>query len=117
MCILILFFFVFVLVGVVVVQDDLVVQDIVIEFGGLESVFIEIVENSYEFVVELVEMLEQMQCGMMWCEGVVLNVGMLFCYELVCLVFMWMENMFVGFDIVYIEEDGLIVKIIVYVQL
>lgn len=105
-----------VLAGVAAAQDDPAAQDTVIEFGGPESVFIETAENSHEFVVELAETPEQMQRGMMWREGVAPNAGMLFRYEPVRPASMWMENTLVGLDIVYIEEDGSIAKIIAYAQ-
>ena len=105
-----------VLAGVAVAQDDPAAQDTVIEFGGPESVFIETAENSHEFVVELAETPEQMQRGMMWREGVAPTAGMLFRYEPARPASMWMENTLVGLDIVYIEEDGSIAKIIAYAQ-
>ena len=67
-------------------------------------------------MVELAETPEQMQRGMMWREGVAPNAGMLFRYEPIRPASMWMENTLVGLDIVYIEEDGSIAKIIAYAQ-
>ncbi|MBO6797913.1 DUF192 domain-containing protein [Maricaulis sp.] len=102
--------------GAAAAQVDPSAQDTVIEFGGPESVIIATAENEHEFVVELAETPEQMQRGLMWRETLDPGAGMLFRYDPVRPASMWMENTLIALDIVYVDEDGVIEKIIAYAQ-
>jgi len=116
MCILISSLLVSALAGVAAAQVDPSAQDTVIEFGGPESIIIASAENEHEFVVELAETPEQMQRGLMWRETLDPGAGMLFRYDPVRPASMWMENTLVALDIVYVDENGVIEKIIAYAQ-
>ena len=104
------------LAGVAAAQVDPSAQDTVIEFGGPENIIIASAENEHEFVVELAETPEQMQRGLMWRETLDPGAGMLFRYDPVRPASMWMENTLVALDIVYVDENGVIEKIIAYAQ-
>ena len=97
-------------------QEDPTARETVIEFGGPERVVIETQSGTAEFTVEIAETPEQMQRGLMWRETLDPATGMLFRYEPVRPASMWMENTLVSLDILYIEEDGTIAKIIAYAQ-
>ena len=102
--------------GAAAAQVDPSAQDTVIEFGGPETVVIATAETEHAFVVELAETPEQMQRGLMWRETLDPGAGMLFRYDPVRPASMWMENTLIALDIVYIDEDGVIEKIIAYAQ-
>lgn len=102
--------------GAAAAQVDPSAQDTVIDFGGPESIIIASAENDHEFVVELAETPEQMQRGLMWRDALDPGAGMLFRYDPVRPASMWMENTLIALDIIYVDEDGVIEKIIAYAQ-
>ncbi|MHA6288540.1 DUF192 domain-containing protein [Maricaulis sp. CAU 1757] len=95
---------------------DPTAQDTQVIFGGPEAVVIHSGDASHTFMAELATRPDQLQRGLMWRDSVDPAGGMLFRYEPPRRAAMWMENTLVPLDLVFIEPDGRIAKIIAFAQ-
>lgn len=91
---------------------DPTAPDAVVEYGGPEDVVVQTANGPVSFTVELAETSDARSRGLMFRESMDENAGMLFNFEQSRTVSIWMENTLIPLDILYIREDGTIVKII-----
>ena len=96
--------------------QDPAARETVIEFGGPVPVTVEGDGVSVTFSAEIAATPEQQQRGMMWREEMRDDQAMLFLYGAPQQINMWMRNTLISLDIVFIDEDGEIVKIIAGAQ-
>lgn len=95
---------------------DPTARETVIEYGGPEPVVIETGDGPITIEALIAETPAQRQRGLMWREQLADDAGMLFDFERVQPVSIWMENTLIPLDIIYIREDGTIAKIIAHAQ-
>lgn len=91
---------------------DPTAPDAVVEYGGPEDVVIQTSDGQVMFNVELAESSDARSRGLMFREQMGEDAGMLFNFEQSRIVSIWMENTLIPLDIIYIREDGMIVKVI-----
>lgn len=96
--------------------SDVTARDAAISFGGPEPVAVESEDARHVFSAELATTPEQMARGLMWRESLGPDSGMLFHYATPQRSAMWMENTLIDLDLLFIEPDGRIFKIIAYAQ-
>jgi len=72
--------------------------------------------DSHEFVIELADTKRKRRRGLMFRENLDASAGMLFDFERVAPVSMWMVNTYISLDMLFIASDGEIVKIAEAVQ-
>ena len=87
-----------------------------IVFGAPEILIIDTGEAQHAFNAEIATTPEQMARGLMGRETLDPDAAMLFVYLPPRRASMWMENTLVSLDILFIREDGTVVKIIAYAQ-
>lgn len=87
-----------------------------VTFGGPEPVIVETADGQHVFTAELATTMPQMQRGLMWRDSLAEDAGMLFHYPAPRRAAMWMENTLIDLDILFIEPDGEIFKIIAHAQ-
>ncbi|MCW5723555.1 MAG: DUF192 domain-containing protein [Maricaulaceae bacterium] len=87
-------------------------RDTVVIFGGPESLVIETREGPVAFTVELAETRDQLTRGLMWRESLADDAGMLFDFGEMRPQSMWMRNTLISLDLLFITDEGEIVKII-----
>lgn len=97
-------------------QQDPSAQDTLIEFGGPEMLSVETAEAVHEFTVDIASTPDQMERGLMWRDTLGASAGMLFIYDPVRPASMWMRNTQISLDILYLDEDGEVVKLIAHAQ-
>lgn len=95
---------------------DPAARETVIEYGGPEPVVIETADGAVTIQALIAETPAQRQRGLMWREELAPDAGMLFDFERVQPVSIWMRNTLISLDILYIREDGTIAKIIAHAQ-
>ena len=96
---------------------DPTAQDAPIIFGGPDVVRIDTASGaSHVIMAEIATTLDQKQRGLMWRESIEPGTGMLFEYAPPESASMWMRNTLVDLDIVFIDPEGRIVKVIAYAQ-
>lgn len=84
----------------------------VIEFGEPETVIVETVDGDVVFEALIADSDTERQRGLMFREELADNEGMLFDYQEVQTVSMWMRNTLIPLDLIYIAPDGEVLKII-----
>jgi len=96
--------------------SDVTARDAAVSFGGPEPVAVATEEGRHVFSAELATTPEQMARGLMWRESLDPDAGMLFHYATPQRGAMWMDNTLIDLDLLFIEPDGRIFKIIAYAQ-
>jgi len=87
-----------------------------IQFGGPEALTIDTGEAQHVFMTEIATTPEQMARGLMGREEIDPDAAMLFVYLPPRRAAMWMENTLVSLDLLFIREDGTVVKLIANAQ-
>ncbi|MGK0266720.1 MAG: uncharacterized membrane protein (UPF0127 family) [Maricaulis sp.] len=87
-----------------------------IAFGGPQVLIIDTGEAQHAFNAEIATTPEQMARGLMGRETLDPDAAMLFVYLPPRRASMWMENTLVSLDLLFIREDGTVVKLIAYAQ-
>ncbi|WP_417470754.1 DUF192 domain-containing protein [Maricaulis sp.] len=87
-----------------------------IEFGGPEPLTIDTGEAEHVFLAEIATTPEQLARGLMGRETLDPDAAMLFVYMPPRRASMWMENTLVSLDLLFIREDGTVVKLIANAQ-
>jgi len=95
---------------------DVTARDTEVTFGGPEPVVVESEDARHVFTAELATTPEQMARGLMWRESLAPDAGMLFHYTPAQRSAMWMENTLIDLDLLFIEPDGRIFKIVAHAQ-
>lgn len=95
---------------------DPAARETVIEYGGPEPVVIETSQGPVTISALIADTEARRQRGLMWREEMAPDAGMLFDFEMVRPVSIWMRNTLIPLDILYIREDGTIAKIIAHAQ-
>ena len=95
---------------------DPTAQDAPVSFGAPEPVILATAEGEHTVLAELALTEDQMQRGLMWRDALEPGHGMLFHYDPPRRAAMWMENTLIDLDIVFIDAEGRITKIIGYAQ-
>jgi hypothetical protein len=90
--------------------------DTVIDFGEPEAIVIETDEGDIRFSALIADSDEERQRGLMFRESLADDEAMLFDYEVVQPTAIWMRNTPISLDIIFIAEDGHIVKIVANAQ-
>ncbi|WP_300529920.1 DUF192 domain-containing protein [Maricaulis sp.] len=85
-------------------------------FGAAEPVIIETGGATHTISAEIAETQEQLARGLMYRDSLADDAGMLFRYEPAQRASMWMENTLIPLDMIYIDSDGLVVKVIAHAQ-
>ena len=87
-----------------------------ITFGGPETLIIDTGEAQHAFNAEIATTPEQMARGLMGRDTLDPDAAMLFVYLPPRRASMWMENTQISLDLLFIREDGTVVKLIAYAQ-
>lgn len=74
--------------------------------------FIVSVDVMYVFFVEVVNDCDEISFGLMECESMDVDKGMLFDFNLFCELVMYMKNMLIFLDMLFIVDDGSIEMIV-----
>ncbi|MEE2524996.1 DUF192 domain-containing protein [Hyphobacterium sp. HN65] len=90
--------------------------DTVIEFGEPEPVTVETDDGFVSFSALIADSDPERQRGLMFREALADDEAMLFDYETVQPASIWMRNTLISLDIIFIAEDGRIVKIVANAQ-
>lgn len=88
----------------------------IVTFGGPETLLVEVGEEQHMFSVEIAETSEQLAQGLMYREALAADAGMLFFYAPPRATSMWMENTLIPLDIVFIDSQGVVVKVTGFAQ-
>ncbi|WP_394694583.1 DUF192 domain-containing protein [Hyphobacterium sp.] len=84
----------------------------IIEFGAPQTVIVDTEAGEVVFEALIADSDTERQRGLMFRESLADNEGMLFDYQEVQTVSMWMRNTLIPLDLIYIAPDGEILKII-----
>lgn len=82
-----------------------------LDFGPKEPLSITSQDGTHEFMVEIADTDELQARGMMYREDVAKNEGMLFEFDSPKVATIWMKNTAVFLDIIFVRENGEILKI------
>lgn len=88
----------------------------VIEFGEPEPVSIDTADGPVTFSALIADSDPERQRGLMFRESLADDEAMLFDYETVQTASIWMRNTLISLDIIFIDENGRIVKIVANAQ-
>jgi len=88
----------------------------IIEFGEAETVIVATNDGDVVFEALIADSDTERQRGLMFREELADNEGMLFDYEEVQTVSMWMRNTLISLDLIYISPEGEVLKIIANAQ-
>lgn len=91
-------------------------RETVIDFGAPETLFVDTQDGPVEFSVLIADNDRERARGLMFRDQLGDREGMLFDYEQPQQVSMWMRNTEIPLDIIYVDTDGEIVKIIANAQ-
>lgn len=97
-------------------QIDPAAPDAVVEYGGPDPVIVETSQGPVEFIAEIADTEASRTRGMMYRESMEPNAAMLFDFEVVRPVAIWMANTMIPLDIIFVREDGTIAKIVANAQ-
>lgn len=109
-------FLVLVLFAAAHAQFDPTAPDAVVEYGGPDRVIVETAEGPVEFIAEIAATDAARARGMMYRDSMEPNEAMLFDFEVVQPVAIWMANTLIPLDIIFIRADGTIAKIVANAQ-
>lgn len=87
-----------------------------IAFGGPETMIIDTGEAQHAFLAEIATTPEQLARGLMGRDHLDPDAAMLFVYMPPRRASMWMENTEISLDMLFIAEDGTVVKLIAFAQ-
>ncbi|WP_417476254.1 DUF192 domain-containing protein [Maricaulis sp.] len=87
-----------------------------VAFGGPEALTLDTGETQHVFMAEIATTPEQMERGLMGREQLDPDAAMLFVYMPPRRASMWMENTLISLDLLFIREDGVVVKLIANAQ-
>jgi len=82
-----------------------------LDFGPKEKLTITSGDKTHEFQVEVADTLELQARGLMYRDSLPLNEGMLFEFEEPKVATIWMKNTAIFLDIIFVKENGEILKI------
>ena len=86
--------------------------DAIVEYAGPETVLLETPDGLHAFTVEVAVTPRAFQRGLMFREEMGADEGMLFFYDQPQEASFWMKNTLIPLDLLYIEEDGTVAKIV-----
>lgn len=109
-------FLVLVLFAAAHAQFDPTAPDAIVEYGGPDRVIVETAEGPVEFIAEIAATDAARARGMMYRDSMEPNEAMLFDFEVVQPVAIWMANTLIPLDIIFIRADGTIAKIVANAQ-
>lgn len=97
-------------------QFDPTAPDAVVEYGGPDPLVVETAEGPVTFTAEIAATDAARARGMMYRDSMGPDEAMLFDFEVVQPVAIWMANTLIPLDIIFIREDGTIAKIVANAQ-
>ena len=101
----------FYLFTVIILNITPVIADSELKFS-FKKIIISTISGDHNFRVELAETATQRRYGLQYRKSLPLNAGMLFVFESIEPITMWMKNTFISLDMLFLSSDGKIVKII-----
>ncbi len=82
-----------------------------LDFGAKETLLIKSEDGEHSFAVEVADTLELQARGMMFRNEVGANEGMIFEFETPKIATIWMKNTGIFLDILFVRENGRVLKI------